>query len=366
VNVFKVAKETARRRVRSRNRENSAQHDRVLEQQIDDVFVIVQDRILHASGEGRDHTAPEVVPSTRTAVLSEVIDCVYRFGAQACDDPDLISDIANALSDASNDTLPGVVVPEPRVPPGLTEVGLDSELRVRVARILLLGEAGSVDRRLEAGLVGIDVDRVYATFRARIRPGYRREELTAELGLAGARQPRDVLAAELDGDVIGLLPEPPTTVTSGFVGVGPAAPPDRLVESFQLASRAMDAAQAFGLTGVYAFGDLGLLPTIVADTDVGEALWRRYVLPVDATECGPETVTALRTWFACSMHVDRAAAQMTLHPNTLRNRITRFEVLTGVDLRDTAVAMQVWWALHYAALAGIEPGRRRADIGRTA
>jgi hypothetical protein len=34
----------------------------------------------------------------------------------------------------------------------------------------------------------------------------------------------------------------------------------------------MDAARAFGLTGVYALGDLGLLPTIVADTDVGEAV----------------------------------------------------------------------------------------------
>jgi hypothetical protein len=364
VNFLSVANERARQRAHRRGGDDPAQHDRCVEQQIDDVFEIVHDRILHRAGEGGDHPATRVPPSTRTALLSEVIDCVFRFGGQACDDPGVIVDIADALSEASYCAPPGGVVPRPRVPPGLPEVRLASELRVRVARILLLGEAGSVGRRLEASLIGLDIDRVYTTFRARTRPGYRRDELTAELGLAGAEHPRETLAAELDEDVIGLLPEPPGTVTSGVVGVGPAAPPDRLVESFQLASRAMEAAQAFGLTGVHAFGDLGLLPTIVADTDMGEALWRRYVLPVDAVEYGPETVTALRTWFDCGMHVDRAAARLTLHPNTLRNRIARFEALTGADLRDTAVAMQVWWALHYAALAGLEPCRQAARIRR--
>ncbi len=234
---------------------------------------------------------------------------------------------------------------EPREDSGPAEVDLCSSLRLRVVRNLLLGEAGSIDRRIEASVIDIDTGRDYVAFHARVRRGRRREELVAELGLAETRQPRIGLAAEVDGDVIGFLPEPPTAVTSGVVGVGPAAPPDRLVESFELASRAMEAGQAFGLTGVYAFGDLGLLPTIVADTDVGETVWRRYVQPLCDVESGPETVTALRTYFACGMHVDRAASELTLHPNTLRNRIARFEELIGADLRDATVAMQVWWAL---------------------
>jgi sugar diacid utilization regulator len=251
---------------------------------------------------------------------------------------------AAALRESGN-ALPRVV-PEPRRPAALTEVDL-SEQGSRVARILLLGVAGPVDRRLEASLLGLDMDGAYIAFRARAVPGFEREDLMCELGLTGSRHQRGVLAADLDGDLIGLLPEEPTAVTSGVVGLGSAAPPDRLAESFQLASRAMDAATAFGLTGVHTFSDLGLLPAIVADPDLGEALWQRYVHPVAAADCGPEKVAALRTWFACGMHVDRAAAQMTVHPNTVRNRIARFEELAGVDLRDTAAAMQIWWALTF-------------------
>ena len=246
-------------------------------------------------------------------------------------------------------------------------VGLDLGLRVRVVRNLLLEEARCDDRRLEAGLAGIDVDRVYVAFRARTRPGQRIEELVAEL-IFSASPYGDMLAAALGGDVIGLSPQAPLSVTAGVVGVGPAARPDELVESFPLASRAMDAAIAFDLTGVHAFGDLGLLPAIVADTEVGEALWLRYVRPFDDVRCGAEIMSAIRTWFGCGMHVDRAAAQLMLHPNTLRNRIARFEDLAGVDLRDAAAAMQVWWALHYGAsgLAENRPLRPRADSGATA
>lgn len=243
-------------------------------------------------------------------------------------------------------------------------VGLSPGQRVRVVRDLLLGEAGGDDRRVEAGLAGIDTDGVYVAFRARTRPGQLIEEMVAEL-ILGASPCGDMLAAELDGDVIGLLPQAPPSVTVGVVGVGPAARPHDLVESFPLASRAMDAAVAFDLTGVHAFGDLGLLPAIVADTEVGEALWLRYVRPFDDVKCGAEIVSAIRAWFGCGMHVDRAAAQLMLHPNTLRNRIARFEDLAGVDLRDAAAAMQVWWALLYGAsgLAGNRPPRSRAGSG---
>jgi PucR C-terminal helix-turn-helix domain len=126
----------------------------------------------------------------------------------------------------------------------------------------------------------------------------------------------------------------------------------------------MQTARAFGLTGVRAFGDLGLLPAIVADADVGETVWRRYLQPLSGDESGRETVTALRTYFARAMHVDRAAAELTLHPNTLRNRIARFAELTGADLRDASVAMQVWWALQVCSSGHVPDAGGRPLAGR--
>lgn len=379
--ALRVATETARSRVQHRIGRASPTDPHATGRQIDKVFDLVLERVLHTSERPvarysvprprradrsservRDRARPLIVPSAHTALLIEIIDCVYTFGTQACDDPDLIIDIADALSEAWEDTLLDAVV-EPQEDRAPAEVGLGSGLRIRVARILLLGEADCCDRRLEASVLGIDTDRDYVAFRARARPGYRREELAAELGPAGSEQPRNALAAEVNGDLIGFLPEPPTNVTRGVVGVGPAVPPDRLVESFELASRAMGTARAFGLMGVHTFGDLGLLPAIMADADIGEAVWRRYVQPIGDVEPGPETLTALRTYFACGMHVDRAAAELTLHPNTLRNRIARFEELADADLRDATVAMQVWWALQYATLADDDPGDGLSGTG---
>lgn len=259
------------------------------------------------------------------------------------------------------------VVFQPRDSSGPAEVSLGSELCTRVARNLLLGDAGSIGRHLEASVLGIDTGREYVAFRARARRRRRWAELAAELGLAETcetRRPRIGLAAELDGDLIGFLSARPTSVTSGVVGIGPAAPPDRLVGSFQLASRAMQAALAFGLTSVHAFDDLGLLPAIVADVDVGETVWRRYLQPFSGDESGRETVAALGTYFACGMHVDRAAAKLTLHPNTLRNRLARFTELTGADWRDTSVAMQVWWALQVCRSEQVRGPGGRPFTGR--
>jgi hypothetical protein len=330
----------------------------VTEKQIDNAIDLIQDAIRHIPGQySRSH--PEgVAPPATTAILTNVVGGTHRDG----DGPHDIVDARSGLTDHT----PLGARPAPQEPLGsLTEVDLNLGLKVQVVRDLLLGESGCRDRRSAAGLVGIDIDDVYVAFRARTRPGHRIKELAAELGLS-ASPCGEMLVAEFDGDVIGLLPEAPSSVTAGVVGVGPAAQPDELIESFPLASRAMEAAIAFDLTGVHAFGDLGLLPAIVADTEVGEALSLRYVRPLDDVERGAEIVLAIRTWLGCGMHVDSAAAELVLHPNTVRNRIARFEDLVGVDLRDAAAAMQVWWALHFDALAGSGSLRPSLDADPTA
>ena len=153
----------------------------------------------------------------------------------------------------------------------------------------------------------------------------------------------------IDGDLAGLLRDPPACTVEPSVGIGPARPLERLPESFAAATRALDTARAFGLAGLHGLDTLGLLPAVVADKAVGETLRKRYLGPLDAP-FGAEIVTSLRTYFDCEMHVERTAERLLVHANTLRYRLGRFEELTGANLRDPATAAEVWWALKAAAI----------------
>jgi DNA-binding PucR family transcriptional regulator len=132
--------------------------------------------------------------------------------------------------------------------------------------------------------------------------------------------------------------------------VGPARALDRLAESFRLATRALDTADGFGLTGIHDIAGLGLRAAIAADRDVSDVLRDRYLDPLRESGSAAELVASLREYFACGMHVERAAERMFVHQNTVRYRIARFEELTGVSLRDPGVAFEVWWALERAAM----------------
>jgi DNA-binding PucR family transcriptional regulator len=152
----------------------------------------------------------------------------------------------------------------------------------------------------------------------------------------------------IDDDLAGFLLAAPMGEIAFAVGVGPPRPVDRLPESFDLASRALATMRAFGLTGVNDLDALGVLPAIVADRAVGDALLRRYLEPLAASQA--EIAASLRVLFECDMHVERAAEKLFVHPNTLRYRIGRFEEITGANLRSPRSALEVWWALQRDAI----------------
>ena len=256
---------------------------------------------------------------------------------------------------AVRDAAPAVVATHPADAEAgveLEEIAWEADLCADLARTLLLGGAAPSDLVAQLTVFGIDVNREYMTFRARQRPGHDGHRLAHELGQQGTCRLPDGLAVRIGGDLAGFFVAPPARVRSGLVGVGPPRTPDRLTESFHLASRALDAVDAFGLCGVHRFDTLGLRPAIVADADVTECLERRYLRPLSGTDSVPELLGTLRMYFDCGMHVARTAKRMFLHPNTLRYRISRFEELTGASLRDPLVAMEVWWMLQSAGWPG--------------
>jgi len=221
----------------------------------------------------------------------------------------------------------------------------EQETRADVVRGMLLGTLAPHELLAAAAELGIDPEHGYVAVRAAVPSGMTIAEVRRVLGFGetvGDTRSQTVL---VDGDVAGFLPTLSARAVRVVVGAGPAEPLARIDRSFTAATRALHTARAFGLEGVQRFDDLGLLPAVVADRAVGEQLRARYVTPLS-----DEIAQTVRTWLAAGAHVERAAEQLFVHPNTLRYRLSRFEELTGVSLKDPARQREAWWALQYASI----------------
>ena len=80
-------------------------------------------------------------------------------------------------------------------------------------------------------------------------------------------------------------------------------------------------------------------------------LSRRYVAALaERGRAGDEVLATVRTWLRERRSVAATALALSVHENTVRYRLSRFTALTGADLEDTDVLVEVWWALEYAAI----------------
>jgi hypothetical protein len=217
----------------------------------------------------------------------------------------------------------------------------DETERHAFVRDLLTGALAPADIRVRALGFGLDPERSYRAFRARPADC----EPMVERRLRG-----DGMVAVIAGDIAGFRFTPPPADLPLACGVGPPVALVALRASFRLATRALDTATAFSLTGPRSFAELGLLPAVLADAEVGDELSRAYVEPVLARRSGETLLDSAFVYLDAGRRMREAAARLHVHPNTLRYRIDRYEVLTGVDLDDVECAMRVWWALqrHHA------------------
>lgn len=203
---------------------------------------------------------------------------------------------------------------------------------------------------------GIDSNREYLTLRAHAAAGQGLGELAIELGFQCGRSEGGGLGAVVNGHLVGFLTSPPQGRVRGIAGLGPARPLAELHRSFRMATRALHTTAHCGLTGVYKFTDLGLLPAILSDKAMGEVLCRRYLTPLGDTEFATEIIETLRVYLSFGMHTPQTAQLLCVHPNTVRYRIAKFEELTGVRFRSSrTVAFEVLWALEHRAVHG-DPG----------
>jgi PucR-like helix-turn-helix protein/diguanylate cyclase with GGDEF domain len=224
----------------------------------------------------------------------------------------------------------------------------DRDKRAAFVRGLLEGALSAPELQSRAAAYGLLPGRRYLTVRGRPAPDGDVARLQGTIEASG----EGGLVAVVDGEVWAVLSRRPEIESDGVVAVGPTSELRALHDSFALATRALETATAFGLSGVVSIDDLSLQPAILSEEHVGGRLVGRYLEPLrELGEYGATLEQSVREYLASGMRVDPTARALIVHPNTLRHRIERFQQLTGADLRRTEDVVEVWWALERARVA---------------
>jgi hypothetical protein len=219
---------------------------------------------------------------------------------------------------------------------------------------VLQGSLAGTDLRDGAELHGLTLNVEYLPLRARAFSGAR-SPAHCERALRHAFGPatEGVLLCALEEELIGVVPRRPAIDDPELVmGLGRAAPLERIAPSYSEAVRALEVANRFGLRGVYDLADLSLRTPIATEPALGERLVARYLAPLrDGSHSNRELERTLRVYLEHGLRGDPTARALHVHVNTLRNRLRRIEELTGAELRDPARLAEVWWALEYDRMA---------------
>ncbi|GAA3233463.1 hypothetical protein GCM10020256_49620 [Streptomyces thermocoprophilus] len=139
-----------------------------------------------------------------------------------------------------------------------------------------------------------------------------------------------------------LLPEDATIapLPGWTLGVSAPAAPDALPAADTQAARALARARARRVPLVRHGARPGLADLVPPGE--AEAHARALLAPL------PDTLTeTLRAWLSLHGSWDRTAVALSVHRNTVRQRIARCAALLDADLDDPDVRMELWFALRH-------------------
>ncbi|MDR6978653.1 hypothetical protein J2X68_005379 [Streptomyces sp. 3330] len=123
-----------------------------------------------------------------------------------------------------------------------------------------------------------------------------------------------------------------------------AAPADWPAADAQ-AARALARARATRTALVRHGSGAGLLDLVPDDEARAHA--RALLAPIEASTTSAALLETLRTWLSLHGSWDRTAVALTVHRNTVRQRIARCAALLGTDLDDPDVRTELWFSLKH-------------------
>ena len=211
---------------------------------------------------------------------------------------------------------------------------------------VLSGTTGEDDAFNRLGAYGLDGSVPYWAFRAQTDTDADIAELERFLGLAGQGPNRRGVSTMIDGDLCGFATTLPDEPGNLLIGVSGPVPFAALPAAFRRASRAFNVAKLANASGLQSLESLGIVASIMTDRDVAGVLTATYLQPLRRLgEYGETLLDTIRCYIENDCQVDATARDLVLHVNSVRYRISKFEEILGVSMRETKTLAEVWWAL---------------------
>lgn len=149
--------------------------------------------------------------------------------------------------------------------------------------------------------------------------------------------------AETDGATVRVLTDRPVTAQPGWtLGASAPAAPAELAEADTRARRALSRAEATRTDFVQHREPGPDALSALVPPEEAAAHARARLAPLAGSPALTET---LRTWLSLHGSWDRTAVALTVHRNTVRQRIARCAALLDADLDEADVRMDLWFAL---------------------
>jgi hypothetical protein len=142
--------------------------------------------------------------------------------------------------------------------------------------------------------------------------------------------------------LVGLLSGEPCEAGQLVLGVAGPASADGLALALRDADRACRTAVALAGPGRRTLDSLGLLLPLHEDPRLRARLMHRWLEPLRA-EPRHDLISTLRLWQQHGQ-VDAVARELSVHPNTVRNRLARIDRLLP-GWRDAQAQAEIWAAL---------------------
>lgn len=233
---------------------------------------------------------------------------------------------------------------------------VDAERLLGFTRAVLSGALTPDEIERDAAVFGLDARRRYVALAVRASSAGEADRVRRLIAAATQTTADRLLFAEM-GTVFGCIaPTEPVDVTGALVAVGPALPLAELGRAFEDAVQALDIAEHFELGGVVRLADLGPKPLVRGASRAAAILTERHIMPLEREgRAGEEVLRTLRVYLECDQDAAETAYRLSVHPNTVRYRASRFRQVTGLDVRTTEGLITAWWLLNRRN--GVRPAR---------